>query len=165
MFSEDCALDAGGLPFWWLSDVRAAESVALLAGFVAGADESVRSAAVAAIAFHAGPEALDTLIAAARNDRNARVRGQALFWLAQRAGKKVASTITEAVENDPDIAVKKRAVFALSQLKEEGVPLLIQVARTNRNAEVRKQAVFWLGQSQDPRALAFFEEVLTARQQ
>jgi HEAT repeat protein len=43
----------------------------------------------------------------------------------------------------------------------EGVPKLIEVARTNRNAEVRKKAIFWLGQSKDPRALAFFEEVLT----
>jgi hypothetical protein len=43
------------------------------------------------------------------------------------------------------------------------VPRLIDVARTNRNPEVRKQAMFWLGQSQDPRALAFFEEVLRAK--
>ena len=60
-----------------------------------------------------------------------------------------------------DTDVKKKAVFALSQLpRDEGVPLLIQVARTNRNPAVRKQAIFWLGQSQDSRALQFFEEVL-----
>ena len=52
-------------------------------------------------------------------------------------------------------------MFALSQLpKDEGVPKLIQVAENNRNPEVRKQAMFWLGQSQDPRALVFFEKVL-----
>jgi HEAT repeat protein len=57
--------------------------------------------------------------------------------------------------------VKKRAVFALSQLpKEEGVPLLIKVARTNANPAVRKQAMFWLGQSRDPRAVDFFAEIL-----
>jgi hypothetical protein len=44
--------------------------------------------------------------------------------------------------------------------KEEGVPRLIDVARTNKNVEVRKQAMFWLGQSNDPRALKFFEEIL-----
>jgi hypothetical protein len=49
----------------------------------------------------------------------------------------------------------------LSQLpKDEGVPKLIDVARKHRNPEVRRQAMFWLGQSNDPRALAFFEEVL-----
>ncbi len=57
--------------------------------------------------------------------------------------------------------MKKKAVFALSQLpKDEGVPKLMDVARTNRNPEVRKQAMFWLGQSNDPRAVKFFEEIL-----
>src|SRR5712664_852346 len=63
---------------------------------------------------------------------------------------------------NPDTEVKKKAVFALSQLpREEGVPKLIEVAQNNRNREVRKQAMFWLGQSHDPRALQFFEKVLS----
>ena len=67
-----------------------------------------------------------------------------------------------AIDNDPETEVKKKAVFALSQLpKDEGVPKLMDVARNNRNPEVRKQAMFWLGQSHDPRALAFFEKILT----
>jgi hypothetical protein len=43
------------------------------------------------------------------------------------------------------------------------VPLLIQVARSNKNVAVRKQAMFWLGPSKDPRALSFFEEILARR--
>jgi len=70
--------------------------------------------------------------------------------------------INDAIENDPDTEVKKRAVFALTQMPEgEGIPLLISVAKTNNNPDVRKQAVFWLGQSHDPRALDFIESVLT----
>jgi HEAT repeat protein len=89
------------------------------------------------------------------------MRSEALFWLGQRAGAQAVSAIAEAIDRDPDTDVKKKAVFALSQLpKDDGVPKLIDVARTNRNAEVRKQAMFWLGQSNDPRALKFFEEVL-----
>ena len=96
------------------------------------------------------------------NDRSPRIRGEALFWLAQRAGQKIAeSAINDAIANDPETEVKKKAVFALTQMPSgAGVPLLIQVARTNRNPEVRKQAIFWLGQSKDERALAFIEEVL-----
>src|SRR5204862_7218616 len=102
------------------------------------------------------------LIRMARDDTSSHVRGQALFWLAQKAGKKAMGTITGAIENDPDTEVKKKAVFALSQLpKEEGVPKLIEVAQNNRNSEVRKQAMFWPGPSNDPRALPFFEKVLT----
>ena len=52
-------------------------------------------------------------------------------------------------------------MFSLSQLpKDEGVPKLIAVARTHRDPEVRKQAMFWLGQSGDERAVQFFEDVL-----
>jgi HEAT repeat protein len=89
------------------------------------------------------------------------MRSDALFWLGQRAGAQAVSAIAEAIERDPDTEVKTKAVFALSQLpKDDGVPKLIEVARNNKNAAVRKQAMFWLGQSNDPRALKFFEEVL-----
>jgi len=92
------------------------------------------------------------------------VRGQALFWLGQKAGKEAVGVITGAIDNDPERDVKRRAVAALRQLPNgEGIPLLIQVARTNRDSDVRKQAMTWLGQSHDPRALAFFEEVLKGR--
>jgi hypothetical protein len=37
------------------------------------------------------------------------------------------------------------------------------VARSNRNPAVRKQAFFWLGQTKDPRAIQFFEEVLFSK--
>ena len=89
------------------------------------------------------------------------MRGQALFWLARPRAKKAIGELTRAIEEDPETEVKKKAVFAVSQLpKEESVPLLIKLARDNRNPAVRKQAMFWLGQSGDPQALAFFEEVL-----
>ena len=42
----------------------------------------------------------------------------------------------------------------------EGIPILIQVVKTTQNSEVRKQAMSTLGQSRDPRAVTFFEEVL-----
>lgn len=199
-FSPECELDAGGLPFLWLTGVSAAESVKMLETIARDTtgvqrDEIRRAdAAVSAIALHADPSAeraleellgdnqpeqirrkalfglaerndaqsLAVLVNAAHNDKSPRIRGQALFWLAQRAGQKIAeSAISNAIANDPETEVKKKAVFALTQMPAgQGVPLLIQVARTNRNPEVRKQAMFWLGQSKDERALAFIEEVL-----
>ena len=52
-------------------------------------------------------------------------------------------------------------MFALQQLPaDQGVPLLINVAKNNPDPAVRKKAMFWLGQSRDPRALDFFALVL-----
>ncbi len=151
----DCEVEAGGLPVVWLSGVGAGDSIAHLEGLA-----GVRGA-VAALAMHRDAGALEALLRLARSHAAGRVRGDALFWIAQRAGEKAAPAITEAIEKDPETEVKKRAVFALSQLpKEESVRLLIQVARTNRNPAVRRQAFFWLGQSRDARALEFLEEIL-----
>jgi hypothetical protein len=165
MFSEDCAIDAGGRTLHWFTGVRGPDSVALLNGFAgapAEADRKLAESATAALAMHADPAATDAMLRLARDHASGRVRGTALFWLAQRAGQKAVGTITEAIDRDPDTEVKRRAVFALSQLpKDEGVPLLINVARTHTNPAVRKQAMFWLGQSKDPRAMKFFEEILT----
>ncbi len=160
IFSPDCELDAGGRVIHWLDSVAPADSVALLSSLASGADRT-RSGALAALAMHRDEIAVPALLSLARQDPSAKLRGDALFWLAQTAGRKVAADITAAIDNDPDTEVKKRAVFALSQLpKDEGVPLLINVAKTNQNPAVRKQAMFWLGQSKDPRALQFFEQIL-----
>ena len=165
VFSQDCRIDAGGRPVTWLEGVRPAESVALLESLIgsdADGKSRISNAAVMAISLHAEPSALDTLLRIARTHAEARARSEALFWLAQRAGDKVAAAIRDRVDQDPDTDVKKKGVFALSQLpRDEGVPLLIQVARSNRNTEVRKQAMFWLGQSKDPRAVEFFAEILS----
>lgn len=219
-FTPDCDLDAGGLPLYWLTDVRPPDSVRYLSslsnesaitavalhldpsadsalealaapaqpeslrrkaifwlGNARGRrgyevvsrivredpNDKIREHAVFALTQSKEPDAIPAVIRVAREDKVARVRGQALFWLAQRAGKKVAeSELSHAIENDPETEVKKKAVFGLTQIPEnEGIPMLIQVARANRNPAVRKQAVFWLGQSKDPRALSFFEDVLT----
>jgi hypothetical protein len=162
MFSEGCAIDAGGVPVLWLDGARSAQSVALLASFVDPArPRRVADGALAALAMHADAAAATSLVAAARSGASAHLRGQALFWVAQRAGAQAIPVIADAIARDPETDVKKRAVFALSQLPaNEGVPKLIDVAASHSNPAVRRQAMFWLGQSKDPRALAFFERIL-----
>jgi hypothetical protein len=164
--TPDCEIDATGATLVWLSGVTPADSVAFLTGLITNAAQRDRisDAALAALAMQAGDAAGSALVQFAKTHAVPRVRGQALFWLSQRAGAIALPVIANAVDTDPETDVKKRAVFALSQLpKDEGVPKLIEVARTHKNPEVRKQAFFWLGQSKDPRAVAFFEEVLLKR--
>lgn len=102
------------------------------------------------------------LVRMARNSSlTGELRKQAVFWLSQIAGDQVTSNLANIVREDTiDREVRKQAVFALSQRRGEGVPALLQIARTNRDPEVRKTAMFWLGQTNDPRAIALFEEIL-----
>ena len=148
---------------FWAGEARGAAGLTLLKRMAKNDPSSeVRAHVTFALSVSRETDAVDEMIRMAHEDTSTHVRGQALFWLAQKAGKKAASTITGAIDNDPDTEVKKKAVFALSQMpKDEGVPKLIEVAQSNRNPEVRKQAMFWLGQCNDPRALDFFEKVLS----
>jgi hypothetical protein len=95
-------------------------------------------------------------------DRPRETRKAAVFWLSQAAGEAAAAGLEEIVlDEDEDLSVRKSAVFAVSQLPDdEGVPILVRVARTHQDPRILKQAIFWLGQSGDPRAIALFEELL-----
>ena len=102
----------------------------------------------------------------ARNASSRSVRQDALFWLSRFASGAVAgrtnSPFAEEEEPEtPDDDLKSHAVFVVSQLpRHESVPQLIEIARSNRSWRVRSKALFWLGQSGDPRAIALFESVL-----
>ena len=107
-----------------------------------------------------------TLIKIARNAELPRhTRTQSVFWLGQAAGDAATTNLNSLVlDNSVDREVREQAVFALSQRpRDEGVPALIAVARTNKDPEIRRKALFWLGQSNDPRALDLFEEILTKK--
>lgn len=101
---------------------------------------------------------------ARRRDLPTETRRQAVFWLGQSAGSAAARGLDSlAGDGGTDLEVRKQAIFALSQRPaDEGVPILIRIARTSPHPELRKAALFWLGQSEDPRAIALFEEILTS---
>ena len=98
--------------------------------------------------------------------RSKGARQDAMFWLSRFASGAVAGHPNDPFAEDEDEEsadedLKKHAVFVLSQLpRDEGIPQLLQVARSNKSWRVRSQALFWLGQSGDPRAIDLFETVL-----
>jgi hypothetical protein len=105
----------------------------------------------------------DLLKIAKASDVSRKTRRSAVFWLGQAAGDAATRGLTDLVDDgSADREVRETAVFALSQRpRDEGVPALIRIARANKDPDLRRKAIFWLGQSDDPRALSLFEELLT----
>ena len=107
------------------------------------------------------------LLTLAKDDsRSKNVRNQAVFWVSQAAGEKATAGLVEVVgDAAAEQDVRIQAVFALSQRpKDEGIPALIEIAKNNKDPKIRKQSIFWLGQSGDPRAIAYFEAILNKKQ-
>ena len=109
------------------------------------------------------PAAWPTLLRIARDQSRPReTRSQAVFWLGQAAGDVATRELKKlAVEDTIDREIKQQVVFALSRRPTaEAVPALIDVARTHRDPEVRRTALFWLAKQDDPRALEYIEKLV-----
>lgn len=104
------------------------------------------------------------LLALAR-DRSlaSRIRESALHWLGRQAAREAVDALGGIVrDRTEEDRIREAAVFALSQLPDDqAIPLLIDVVRTSDDARVVNRALFWLADSEDPRALALFEQILT----
>jgi hypothetical protein len=145
-----------------MGSTRGKRGVDVLKGIISSdPDEHVRERAVSALASSKEPEATDLLISIARSDTNARLRAQAVSDLGHKSNPNILPVLTTTIENDSDTNVKRRAVNSLASLPDgQGIPPLIDLVKTTKNAEIRKQAMTSLEHSRDPRALAFFEQVL-----
>jgi len=147
-----------------LGIVPAGEAADYLLSIVQNERGTIGSKAIFPATIADSAEIWPTLIRIARNPNLPRdSRTQSVFWLGQAAGDAATANLNSLVlDNSVDRDVREQAVFALSQRpRDEGVPALIAVAKTNKDPEIRKKALFWLGQSGDPRALDLFEQLLT----
>jgi hypothetical protein len=150
-----------------LATVGAAEAVAfLLAAARGGAggrgvEEAILPAMMADV-----PEGWKEVLAIAEDGRvGADVRRTALFWLGQEAAAAATAGLAGvAADEDEEEDVRAAAIFALSRRPpEEGVPILIDLARTAREPATRRTAFFWLAQSGDERVVPFFRAVLLGK--
>ena len=138
-------LDAGGLPFLWLTGVSPASSIALLKDLaVAG---HLQDAAVFAISAHASDAALPALTSLTAPGQALPLREQAAFWLASQRGESGLRVLTDLARNDPDVVLRKQLTFDLT-LSHDAAALreLIRMAHDDRSPGVREQAQFWMAQ-------------------
>ena len=152
-----------------LGTVSAPEAATYLLGLARDAAHTVGNGAVvgAILADSAAP--WPALAEVARDAHSHETRQDAAFWLGQAAAARIRGTtlfgdrVDETPSNDEE--VRGEAIFALSQQpRDESVPALISVARTNRDPMLRGKALFWLGQSGDPRAIDLFSQILAGAQ-
>lgn len=160
VLSEDCSLDAGGLPFVWLSGVKPSESVAWLETFVRGVDLATRETrrtanhALRAIALHADASADAALASLTSADQPESLRKQAAFWLGATRGKAGLAVLQKMAQSDPSAEVRSQVTFALSVSHEpEALTEMIRMARDDQSAHVRGQALFWLAHKAGEKAV------------
>lgn len=124
------------------------------------ADNVIMGAAIAA-----GVKTWPMMLEIARdNGATESARKSALFWVAQEASAAATTGLgAVAVDDDAASSVRGDALFFLAQKKAEGVPALIRVVNESKSVKMRKDAIWFLSQGRDPRAIDLFEKLLSGR--
>jgi TolA-binding protein len=87
------------------------------------------------------------------------LRKSALFWAGQ--GGVAIADLVALYDTMDDREMREQLIFVYSQRRErEAVDKLMDIARRDPDRELRGKAIFWLGQSKDPRVAQFLLELI-----
>ena len=108
-------------------------------------------------------KSVNALAAIARDkNKNEKTRNNAIFWIAESRTPNRVSLLEDIYKNNLDSSkVRSQVLFALSQTREpQAATVLGNIASSDSDIEVRKQAVYWLGQIRTPEANQALERLL-----
>jgi HEAT repeat protein len=142
--------------FWIGQDKEAGGARYLMDLYGRLQDTDLKEKAIFGIAQAGGEEAHTWLLARATDPKESMdLRKNALFWAGQ-TGALAPSELGKLYGSFQDPELKGQLIFAASQENDKGgVDFLMSVARTEKDKDLREKAIFWLGQSKDPRVADF----------
>ncbi len=158
-----CRLDAGGVSFDWLVGVKPEESVAFLSRLASQPSEPPRvmEGALLAISFHAAPEATRSLEQIALSGGSSHLREQAAFWLGVQRGHDGFLALESLKNKTTDTGFRAKLAFDFAQNSDPGAEdELLRMAKSDPEAKVREQSLFWIAQKAGKKATAAITDAI-----
>ena len=88
------------------------------------------------------------------------IRKKALFWAGQGHNVDMGDLV-KLYDSMSDREMKEQLIFVYSQRREEAaLDKLFQIGKNDPDRELRKKAIFWIGQSRSPRAAQYLQELI-----
>lgn len=148
---------------FWLGQRRDAESTEFLRGlFPSLESDELREKVLFSVAQGRSPENSRWLLDRAKDRQlDASLRKSALFWAGQ-SGVSIRDVAEIYDSAGDDRELRNQVIFVLSQRRrdEAAMDKLVDIAQREKDPELRRQAIFWLGQSNDPRAAKLLEDII-----
>ena len=149
---------------FWLgqSSRRSPDNSTFLKGLFDKTDsEEIQNAIIQAMSESPGDEGTRWMLDVVQNTKQAvEVRKKALFWAGQRHSLDI-NQLLPLYGKITDQELKEHFIFVLSERRESAATdKLIDIARNDRDTEMRKKALFWLAQKNDPRAKQLLLEII-----
>ena len=152
-----CRLNAGGIPFTWLTDVQPDDSVAFLAKLAARPEDSedkrATDDALVTLSMHASPAATAALASLAGPSNPPHLREKSAFWLGAQRGHEGFQVLQQLLTKEQDPKLREKLAFDLSINPDPAaIDELLKMAHSDANPQVRGQAIFWLAQKAGKKA-------------
>ena len=148
--------------FWFGQTHRDADDMRFLRDlFSRSRDEEIQGSIIQAMAQAHTPEAMRWLIDLAR-DKSLPIeaRKNALFWAGQ-SGADLRQFVALYDEMKGQTEIQNQLIFVFSQRRDrDAIDKLMDIATNDPDRDLRKQAIFWLGQSHDPRVQKFLLDLI-----
>jgi hypothetical protein len=154
-----CRLNAGGIPFTWITGIQPNDSVAFLANLIAASEDSqgkrVIENALATLAMHATPDATGALTSLAGPSNPPYLREKSAFWLGAQRGHEGFQALQKLVAKEQDPKLREKLAFDLSINSDPAaIDEILKMAHSDVSPQVRGQAIFWLAQKAGKKASA-----------
>ena len=147
---------------FWLGQRRSTENTEFLRNLYSRlTDEDLKDKVMFSLSQQRGVGNDQWLMAIATNPKeDIELRKKAVF-LAGQNGVAV-SELAQLYDRISDTELKDHLIFTLSQRQKEAAAMdkLFDIARNEKDSDLRKKAIFWLGQSRDPRVQQFLIDLI-----
>jgi HEAT repeat protein len=148
--------------FWFGQTHRDADDMRFLRDlFGRSRSEEIQGSIIQAMAQAHTPDGMRWLIEIARDKSIAiEARKNALFWAGQN-GADLRQLVGLYDEMKGQTEIQNQLIFVFSQRRDrDAIDKLMDIASNDPDRDLRKQAIFWLGQSHDPRVQKFLLDLI-----
>jgi len=147
---------------FWLGQQRDSENTEFLRGLYSRmTNEDLKEKILFSLSQQRGAGNEQWLMSIALNAKeDIELRKKALFWAGQ-SGVAI-SELSRLYDRMNDSEMKEAIIFGLSQRQRDpaAIDKMFDIAKNEKDPELRKKAIFWLGQSRDPRVQQFLMDLI-----
>jgi HEAT repeat protein len=159
---EGASDELRGQAIFWLGQRNSADNNEFLRSLYSRlTDENLKEKVLFSLSQHKGAGNEKWLMDIAVNPKeNMELRKKALFWAGQ-SGVGIEA-IAPLYSQISDREMKEQVIFVLSQRNNSpaAIDKLLDIAKNDKDPDLRKKAIFWLGQSRDPRVQQFLLDII-----
>ncbi len=159
---RDVSSELRGNAIFWLGQNRSADNAQFLKDLYAKLEnDDLKKKVIFSLSQMGGADNYRWMMDIALNQNESiECRKDALFWAGQGKSVDIADLV-RLYDSMKDREMREKLIFIYSQRREDAaLEKLFAIGKNDPDRELRKSAIFWIGQSRSPRAAQFLQELI-----